>query len=51
MTGSSVLIKTVVCGYIQNVWTNVMVTMCAVYVKLSLFKCIPVLDKYLVFDY
>ena len=34
-----------------QVWTSVMETMCAVFVKLSLVKCIPVLDKYLVFDH
>ena len=51
VTGSSVLMKTVVCGCIQNVWTNVMETMCAVYVKLSLVKYIPVFYKYVVSDY
>ena len=51
MTGFSVLMKTAVFGCIQNVWTDVMETMCAVYVKLFLLNVFPVFDKYVVFDY
>lgn len=50
MTGFSVLITTAVFECLQNVWINVMETMCTVYVqKLSLLNVFPYLTVICVF--